>query len=130
MSEDATTWTEVCKKVRFGDTLYTTCREKVKDYPAGGFAGGAFDEVPDRDFETQISRSALKIPDPPNQEMLKKYPPGSSERPELFGMPLDKILVYGGVAFLVWILLLNKKQPVATTETASAPSDVTSDKAA
>lgn len=133
MSDDATTWTEVCKGVRFGDGLYSQCREKAKDYPVGGpagFAGGVFDDVSEPDIDSQITRSAIKIPEPPSKKTLEKFPPGTSERPEIFGMPLDKILMYGGVAFLTWILLLNKKQPIATTENAPDSSGVTSAKAA
>jgi hypothetical protein len=152
------TWSEVCKKVQMGDGLYSTCRQKVGDFPAGGnpqggFQGGVFDEVPsalpappgrrsapanpdpdpDPDFESRIAKSALKIPAPPTQEELAKHPPGYSHPPELWGFPLNQLLMYGGVAFLAWFFLMRgKAASIIGTETPAEPasSDVTPTKAA
>lgn len=129
---DETTWTEVCKGVRFGDGLYSQCREKVKDYPSGGFRGGALDDVPspEPDFEKQVLKKAIKIPEPPGKELLAKYPPGYGQEPEFLGMPLNKLMLYGGVALVALLVMVLRKKPqeITTTETPSA--DVTSSKAA
>jgi len=138
---ETVTWGEVCENVRFGDGLYSKCREKVSDYPAGGrrgFAGGAFDEVPGHDtgpsFEQQLRKTALKVPEPPSAEDLAKYPPGYGEGPEIFGMPLNQVLMYGGAALVLAWLLMRNKMPQATKKEAPdsgrVGGSVTSPKAA
>jgi hypothetical protein len=162
------TWNEVCKRVRMGDGLYSTCREKVPEYGAGGFRGGLLDEVPDRqvyasgpaqarparpakgrstkktedaedaeetdDFENALSKTTLKIPTPPSKGKLAKRPPDQSPEPEFMGMPLERILMYGGIAMLAWFFLGRKSQIIIGTETAApaapAAPRVTSPKAA
>jgi hypothetical protein len=118
--KDETTWGEVCKRVTMGDTLYSTCREKVSGYGPGGFAGGALDEFhdDDADFDAKLASSALAIPEPPPKSALRQR--GRRGDDEGMGgildeMDLGKILMYGGVVALVWFLLRKKPQEVVTT---------------
>jgi hypothetical protein len=135
--DDTTSWGEVCKRVTMGDTLYSTCREKVSDYGPGGYAGGALDSFDDadEDFGAQLAGSALPVPPPPPMGKGRKGKGGGrgmalaafdgghddddDERGGIGGlldeMNLGKILMYGGVVALVWFLLRKKSQEVVTT---------------
>lgn len=59
------TWAEVCQQVRMGDTLYSTCREKVPNF--GGWPALAQPPAPEpeQDFSSSIEKSAVPIPPPP-----------------------------------------------------------------
>ena len=126
-SEDPTTWGEVCNKVGFSDNLYSDCRKKVPGFMGG--ANSSFDEVPEYgpgapDFNKQLAASALALPPPPPADWQPEEEEGF-----LGGMPLNKILMYGGVAALIW-LLLSKQKAASTDEPKTVPEKVTTPKAA
>jgi hypothetical protein len=168
MKDEKTTWPEVCKQVGFRDNLYRTCREKIDGFT--GFQNGAFDAVdaPEEDFETQVLKSALKVPKPPGTS-AKKGKRGAADEdldPEeqvddderSFGprhqkrrgrrdglraaetddeesdapeMPIKQILLYGGLAALVWVILKRLQQPAVPAKALPAPQEaVTTPKAA
>lgn len=128
-ADDSTTWGEVCNKVGFSDNLYGACRKKVP-----GFSGGnrALDEVPDDDedwgpdsrgFNKQLADSSLAIPDAP----------GDDWKGDGFfsSLPIKQILMYGGVAALVWFFVMKpKEQEVIGTTGGEIPKKVPSLKAA
>jgi hypothetical protein len=129
-SEDSTTWGEVCEKVGFQDGLYRTCREKIEGFD--GLQNGSFDEgAPEPDMGKQIMSSALAIPEVPEGGWPKEE---QQQPPQGFlgGMPVGKVLMYGGIAAVVAFLLLQKKREeiVATETVPAAPKGVTSQKAA
>jgi hypothetical protein len=132
-AEDSTTWGEVCDKVGFADNLYSDCRKRVSGYTGGN---RSLDEVPDDDedwgpdsknFGRQLADSALAIPDAPGDDW--KDDAGFFE-----SMPIKQILMYGGVAALIWFFMAKARAPqeVVTTTGASGavPEKLTSPKAA
>ena len=130
-ADDSTTWGEVCDKVGFSDNLYSVCRKKVP-----GFSGGirSLDSVPEddgedwgpdsRNFGNQLADSALAIPDAP----------GDDWKGDGFfaSLPIKQILMYGGVAALLWFFVSKARAPqeVIGTTGGAVPEKVTSPKAA
>lgn len=108
-AEDSTSWSEVCRKVGFSDNLYRDCRKNVPDYPLGGAGApnSAFDSIPEVEdfgpdssgFDKQLAGSALAAPPPPAADW-KPEPEGFFEE-----LNLQKVLMYGGVAALIWVLI-------------------------
>ncbi len=134
-ADDSTTWGAVCSKVGFSDNLYRDCRRNVPGFNGGGMANSAFDDVPDddygpdsRDFKSQLADSALAIPDAPSADW-KAEPEGFFE-----SLPIRQVLMYGGIAAVVWFLLMKAKVPqegAAAATGAALPKNVaTSPKAA
>jgi hypothetical protein len=131
-AEEKVTWGEVCKQVGFKDNLYRTCREKVTDWKPTGFANGAFDEVPEPDFTRRLSKTAVAIPKPPGPGDEDDEDEDEDEEDEeddegmFFGLPVQKLLVYGGVAAVAYFLLMRKNATPATApKTATATSSTT-----
>ena len=127
MSDDNTTWTEICQKVYWGEGLYQSCRDKVEGFT--GFQNGAFDEELEQedseDFDKLLRRSAQPIPDPPASTRKKK----KSKKPEGLSGVIDEVmhgelgrylLFGGGAALLAWWFLLRNKQEVVVTSTPTA----------
>lgn len=114
-AEEPTTWGEVCKKVGFRDNLYRVCRDKVPEF--NGFAAGAFDdrgsEHGDPDFSSQLAKSALPIPPAPPKDW--------EPEPEGFlggmfeDLTAEKVVMYGGLAALLWYFFLRKDPSVAAS---------------
>lgn len=129
---DETTWGEVCRKVGFSDNLYKDCRKNVPGFMGGGMSNRSFDEVPEDDdygpdskgFAKQLRDSALEIPPPPSSDW-------KDEDGGFFSMfPIQKILMYGGVAGLLWFFVMKNRPQEVIGTTGTAPQKLPSSKAA
>ena len=133
-------WSEVCKKVAFGDGLYRDCREHVPGFD--GFQKSSFDSLSasspeDEDFSRSIQRDAVPPPPPPTRrkhrdrhamvppspEALEVAAMGDTEEEDEEGF-LEGFLdrpwfLYGGIALAIYFLFFHK-QEVVTTEKAPA----------
>ena len=126
-ANEKTSWGEACQRVKYGDGLYQSCRDKVPEFT--GFAGGRYDEEPEEDFDKQIRRSALPIPDPPKLgEVAGDEDEKISFIDDLMHGDLGKYVLYGGVAAALvwWFLIRNKTQQVAVTDSAQLPANTQS----
>jgi hypothetical protein len=129
-AEEPTTWGEVCKNVSYRDGLYRTCKDKIPEF--NGFAAGAFDDrgpEPEQgpDFGSQLARSAQPIPAPPPQDW---EPEPENFLGEMFGdLTAEKVVMYGGIAALIWYFFFRKEQAPAAAAPA-ADKDVTAPRAA
>lgn len=111
---EKTTWGEVCSQVGFSDNLYRICRDKLgatfrPATPFGAF--GEFEEEPqDEDFDKQLKSSAQPVPPPPPEDW-EPEPEGLMEQ-LLDGDLTGKLLLYGGGAIALWLLIQRfKAQP-------------------
>ncbi len=105
-AREKTTWGEVCSQVGFADNLYRTCRGKLgKEFSPANTFGSPYDEVPeeDEDFDRQIKKSALPVPPPPPEDW--QYEPEGLAEQFMYGDLPGKILLYGGGAFVLYLLL-------------------------
>jgi hypothetical protein len=119
-TREKTTWGEVCSQVGFSDNLYRTCRDKLgaSFTPAApfGFNGMEDGEEPfGEDFDKQLRSSAQPVPPPP-PEGWEPEPEGFMEQ-ILNGDMNGKLLLYGGGAIALWLLVTRLK----TSPSASKP---------
>lgn len=121
-AKEKTTWGAVCQQVGFADNLYKTCRDKLgNDFtPSSPFGdlGSAYDEDfdPDFDFDKELGKTAKPVPKAPPKDW-EPEPEGFLEQ-LMTGDLTNKIMLYGGGAFVLWFLWqrLGKKE-------ASAPAN-------
>jgi len=131
--ESAGSWGEVCQKVSYGDGLYMTCREKVTGFD--GFQNNAFDQGAPEDFTAAISKTAVNVPEPPQMPARHQAEPQELEGGGSFLEDVmdNKMLLYGGIALVVYLVFLRGKQEIATTDSGVEPvanTPVTTTKAA
>jgi hypothetical protein len=117
------TWAEVCQKVRLGDGLYSTCREKVTEYK--GYPDLASPPPADTaDFSERIARTAVPIPEPPPADWHQPAPLGMPEAhgqlSEVMMTALPTKLLWGALGALVLLLLMSKKKEQGETTVKSA----------
>lgn len=112
---EKTTWGEVCSQVGFSDNLYRTCRDKLGATftPAApfGISGMEDGEEPfGENFDQQLRSSARPVPPPPPEDW-EPEPEGLMEQ-ILDGGLTGKLLLYGGGAVALWLLVMRfKAQP-------------------
>jgi hypothetical protein len=126
-AEDSTTWGEVCKNVGFRDNLYRVCRDKVPDFT--GTAGLAVRSAEDdRDFDKQLSKRALPIPEPPGADW-EPEDDGNFFSEMFEDFTAEKLVIYGGLAAAIWWFFLREDPAKAAQLPAGSATSTTTQNA-